>query len=207
MLRVLGKRQSINVRKVLWACDEIGLACTQEEWGAGTRSTSDAAFLELNPKALVPVVVDGDAVLTESNTIVRYLAARHRRTDLLPEEPLARARVEEVMDWQATEFNSAWRTAFQALVRRNPKAGSAEQIAQSLADWAAMLRLLESRFTRSGPFVCGETFTVAEIVIGVSVNRWFQSPIERPELPNVRAYLDRLLQRPASRPHIGGTTD
>lgn len=207
MLRILGKRQSINVRKVLWTCDEIGIPFVQEEWGAGTRPTTEPAFLSLNPKALVPVVIDDDAVLTESNTIVRYLAAKHGRGDFLPTTPLARARVEELMDWQATEFNGAWRVAFQAIVRKNPNAGSAEQVQRSLDEWADMMRLLEARLGGSGPFVLGQTFTVADIVIGVSINRWFQTPMRRPELPTVRAYLDRLLQRPAAGTHLGGSTD
>jgi glutathione S-transferase len=134
MLRILSKRQSINVRKVLWTCDEIGVRYQQEEFGAGTRSTSKAKFLVLNPKALVPVLIDGDAVLTGSNTIVRYIAAKCDGSDLLPTEPLARARVEELMDWQATEFNAAWRVAFLAIVRKTPNTGSPDQIRQSLAD-------------------------------------------------------------------------
>ena len=207
MLRVLGKRQSINVRKVLWTCDEIGVSYTQEDWGAGTRPTSDDEFRVLSSKGLVPVLIDKDAVLTESNTIVRYLANKHHRADLLPNEPLARAQVEEMMDWQATEFNSAWRIAFQAIVRKNPAAGSAEQICQSLADWTAMLTLLEQRLTASRLYICGDAFSVADVVVGLSVNRWFQSPIARPELPSVKAYFDRLMQRPAAKPHLGGDTD
>lgn len=207
MLRILGKLQSINVRKVLWACDEIGVAYRQEAWGAGTRPTSDPAFLALNPKRLVPVLVDGDVVLTESNSIVRYLAARHGRRDLLPDEPLARARVEEAMDWQATEFNSAWRVAFQALVRCNPDAGTPAQVARSLADWDAMLALLDARLMASGPYVCGDTFTVADIVIGLSVNRWFQAPIDRPSRPAVEHYFGRLRERGAAHRYLGGDTD
>ena len=206
-LRVLGKRQSINVRKVLWTCDEIGAVYFREDWGAGTRATSEISFLELNPKALVPVLVDGDLVLTESNTIVRYLVAKHRRYDLLPDGPPARARVEEMMDWQATEFNTAWRVAFQVLVRRNPNAGGPDQLRQSLTDWTAMLQLLDARLARYGPYACGETFTAADIVIGLSVNRWFQSPIERPVLPHVQAYYDLLLLRPAAASHLAGATD
>lgn len=207
LLRILGKRQSINVRKVLWTCDEIGVPYVLEEWGVSRRPTSDPRFLAFNPKALVPVLIDDGLVLTESNAIVRYLAAKFHRDDLLPADPQARALVEEMMDWQATEFNAAWRIAFQAIVRKNPKAGSEAQIDQSLREWTAMLRLLEHRMIAAGPYVCGEAFTVADIVIGLSVNRWFQAPIERAEVPGVRAYLERLLVRPAAKPHLGSGTD
>lgn len=207
MLRVLGQARSINVRKVLWACDEIGIRYRQEDWGAGTRPTSDPAFAALSPKQLVPVVVDGDVVLTESNTIVRYLAARHRRHDLLPREPLARALVEEAMDWQATEFNAAWRVAFQALVRRDPAAGSAAAVAGSRHDWNAMVELLDRRLGARGPYVCGGAFTVADIVIGLSVNRWRQAPMPRPRLEAVERYYALLLERGAARRYIGGDTD
>ena len=207
MLRILGKRQSINVRKVLWACDEMGLLYDQEEWGAGTRLTSEPEFQALNPKGLVPVLIDDGAVITESNTILRYLASTHGRTDLLPAEPIARARVEEMMDWQATELNWSWRPPFQAIVRHSASAGSPAQIEQSLADWRSIMMLLEARLAKGAPYVCGETFTLADIVIGLSVNRWFQTPITRPSLPQVRKYFDRLAHRPASHPHLGGTTD
>lgn len=207
MLRILGKRQSINVRKVLWTCDEIGLDYLQEDWGAGTRAVSDPEFLALNPKALVPVLVDGGEVLTESNTIVRYLAARHRRTDLLPADAMARAQVEEMMDWQATELNGSWRAAFLALARKSPGAWTPEQVRASRAEWAAMMQVLEQRLAAGGPHVCGDTFTLADIVIGLSVNRWFQTPMERPDLPRAHAYWQRLMQRPAAKPHLGGATD
>jgi glutathione S-transferase len=207
MLRILGKRQSINVRKVLWACDEIGVPYSQEEWGAGTRATSEAEFRLLNPKGLVPVIVDGDKILTESNTIVRYLSMKHGRADLLPLEPLARARVEEVMDWQATELNWSWRVAFQSIVRRNEHAGTADQIAESLAEWTRMMLLLEERLSDAWLCACGTDFTAADIVIGLSINRWFQTPMERPALPHIESYFRKLIERPAAAPYLGGNTD
>lgn len=91
MLRVLGKASSINVRKVLWTCQELGLTLEREDWGSGFRSTQEPAFLALNPNGLVPVLIDGERVLWESNTICRYLVGREGRRDLLPQEP-ARAR-------------------------------------------------------------------------------------------------------------------
>lgn len=207
MLRVLGKATSINVRKVLWTCDEIGLDYEREDWATAALPTADPEFQALNPKGLVPVIVDGDAVLTESNTIVRYLAARHGRHDLLPEAPLARARVEELMDWQATEFNNAWRVAFPALVRGNPAGATPAQVARSVGEWTAAVALLESRLARTGPYACGADFTVADVVIGLSVNRWLQAPIDRPSLPAVERYFARLVERPAARPYLGGATD
>ena len=88
MLRIIGKASSINVRKVLWACEEIGIAYTRED---------SALEMALNPNGLVPVMVDGDFVLWESNTILRYLANKWRATSLLPTEPRARAEVSSVM--------------------------------------------------------------------------------------------------------------
>ncbi|GGF57511.1 glutathione S-transferase [Azorhizobium oxalatiphilum] len=206
-VRLLGHPRSINVRKVRWTCDEIGLDYVQEDWGGNTRSTADAAFRVLSPKGLVPVLVDGPLVLTESNTIMRYLAAKHGRDDLLPADPIGRARVEEVMDWQATEFNAAWRPAFLSIVRGSPHAGTDEQVRASLNEWSRMLRLLEGRLADGRRHVCGGAFTLADIVIGLSVNRWFQTPMARPDMPLSRAYFARLMERPAARAYMGGDTD
>lgn len=207
MLTVLGNKRSINVRKVLWTCEEIGVAYCQDDWGAGARPTSSLEFLKFNPKGLVPVVIDGEAVLTESNTIVRYLAAKSGRMDLLPYEPLARARIEEVMDWQATELNGSWRAAFVSIVRKNPTAGTPEQVAASIAEWSRMMGILEQRLSDTRAHVCGATFTVADIVTGLSVNRWHRAPIDKPTLPLVDAYFAKLARRPAARKYLGEGTD
>ncbi len=118
MIRILGKRSSINVRKVLWTCEEAGIEYQQEDYGSGYSPLDTPEFLALNPNALVPVLVDDDFVLWESNSICRYLARKVGRDDLLPSALRAAAQVEHWMDWQATEFNSAWRYAFTGLVRK-----------------------------------------------------------------------------------------
>ncbi|MEM7378311.1 MAG: glutathione S-transferase, partial [Pseudomonadota bacterium] len=134
MLRILGKPTSINVRKVLWTCAELSLPYTLEPWGTGELDVDDAAFLDLNPNALVPVIVDGDAVLWESNTVCRYLAASVEREDLLPSSPAARAQVEQWMDWQATELNGSWRVVFMARVRAETGHADAE-VDASVSAW------------------------------------------------------------------------
>jgi glutathione S-transferase len=197
MLKVLGRVSSINVRKVLWACDEIGIAYEREDWGTGFKSTRTPEFLALNPVGLIPVIIDGDVVLRESNTIVRYLAGKHGRTDLLPAAHDARAHVEVWMDWQATDFGSSWLYAFHALVRKTPGYDNPAEIPASIARWTANMTLLDNALQKSGGFIAGSIFTVADICIGLSVNRWLKTPIERPAFAAVSDYYQRLLQRPA----------
>jgi glutathione S-transferase len=203
MVRLLGKASSINVRKVMWTCAELGIPFEREDWGSGFRSTQDPAFLALNPNAMVPVLVDGDAVLWESNTICRYLATRYgdgSATSLLPRDALARAKVEQWMDWQATELNNAWRYAFMGLVRGSAAHQDPEQIAASLAGWNRQMGLLERQLVASGDYVTGAAFTLADVVLGLSAHRWRKTPMnERPDCPAIAAWMARLAARPGAR--------
>ena len=149
MLRILGKPTSINVRKVLWLCEELALPHELETWGTGYRDTAAPEFAALNPNRLVPVLVDGDAVLWESNTICRYLAAKAGREDLLPRDPLARAGIEQWMDWQAGEFNNAWRYAYMHLVRKSPAHQDLAAVAASAANWNRHVSILDEQIGRA----------------------------------------------------------
>lgn len=193
-LRVLGRVLSINVRKVLWTCAELDLPFEHVE--------QDAALLAHNPNAMVPVIRDGDFVLWESNAICRYLARKHPHGTLLPDDPHARALVEQWMDWQATELNAAWRYAFLGLVRKSPDHADAREIAASLESWHRHMRMLDGHLSRGGQFMTGEFFTLADVVIGLATHRWLASPIERPHLDAVLGYYQRLSVRPAFRAHV-----
>ena len=197
MIRILGKASSINVRKVLWTCAELELPFEREDWGSGFRPTDAPEFLALNPNAMVPVLVDGDTVLWESNTICRYLSDRYGNGRLLPGDPVQRARVEQWMDWQATELNNAWRYAFMALMRDSAAHRDAVQVAASAAQWNRHMRILDGQLERTGAFAAGAEFSLADIVLGLSVNRWLMTPIERPLLSAVDSYVARLRERPA----------
>lgn len=200
-VRILGKPTSINVRKVLWTCAELRVACELEHWGTGFRDPNDPAFLSLNPNALVPVLVEDDFVLWESNAICRYLAASRGAEWLLPSAPRARALVEQWMDWQSTELNPAWRYAFMALVRRSPAHSDPAAIEASVAQWNRQMAILDARLSRTGAYVAGEQFTLADVVLGLATHRFFATPIERRPLPAVEAYYERLTVRPAFREH------
>jgi glutathione S-transferase len=199
MLRLLGRTSSINVRKVLWTCAEVGRPFEREDWGLGFRPTSDASFTALNPNALVPVVRDGDFVLWESNTICRWLAAEAGRDDLLPAAPRERANVERWMDWQAGELNNAWRYAFMSLVRQSPAHQDAAAVVASAAEWNRLMAMLDARLQQH-EHAAGAVFTLADIVLGLSTHRWLSTPIERPPLPAVQAWYARLRAR-AAFPH------
>ena len=201
MLQLLGRSSSINVRKVLWVCDEIGIPYQREDWGTGFRSTKEPAFLALNPNALVPVIKDGDFVLWESNTICRYLAGKHGRADLLPIEPKARALVERWMDWMTTELTFAYRYAFSALVRRRPGYDDAAQVGASIRNWNQQMGILDGQLAKTGAYAAGGDFTMADVPVGLAVHRWLYSPIERTDWPAVTAYYGRLRARPHFQPH------
>ena len=203
MLKVLGRTSSINVRKVLWSCSVMKLAVGQEDWGIGFRDTKTPEYLALNPNGLIPVMIDGDVVLWESNTICRYLAARERRDDLLPSRSAERASVEQWMDWQNTELNNAWRYAFMSLVRRSPAHRDADALVASVVEWNRHMAILDARLAATGAYVTGDTFTLADLVLGLATRRWLITPIERPSLLAVDAWFARLARQAGFEEHCG----
>jgi glutathione S-transferase len=204
-MRILGRTSSLNVRKVIWTAAEAGLAFEQEAEWAGARDTRSPEFLALNPNGLVPVLISDKGVLWESNTICRYLAGRANRTDLLPAAPFARAAVETWMDWQASELNSAWRAAFLSRVRGSPEFDAAA-VARSIEQWNGLMSILERRLAETGAFVAGADFTLADIVLGLSLQRWLLTPIPRPPSPALLAWRERIQARAAAQAWIDPAT-
>ena len=206
MLKVLGRVTSINVRKVLWAADELGMAYQREDWGLPLRDLQVSEFLALNPNGQVPVLLDGDFALWESNAILVYLAEKAGDGRLLPGEMQARGVVLQWLGWQASELNPSWGYAVQALIRRTPGYDDPERIAQSMRAWGVKMAILEGQLERGGPFVAGEALTIADIALGLSVHRWMSAAAEKPELPAVREYYERLRGREAGARRMGVET-
>jgi len=199
MLKVYGRPNSINVRKVLWTLGELGLQYEREDWGRGFKSTDDPAFRRINPVGVVPVVDDGAFRLRESNSIVRYLAEKHGRADLYPKALEARATVESFMDWASTELASGMRPVFHGLVVKNP--AYVGMVDAGAKEWAQQMQILEDHLAAKGPYVMGESFTIGDIPVGLAVNRWFSIDFRKPALKVVSAYYDRLSERPAYKAH------
>jgi len=195
MLRILGKASSINVRKVLWTCAELQIPFEREDWSSGFKPTDTPEFLALNPCAMVPVIQDGDFTLWESNTIIRYLAGDHGGADLYPTEPRTRARVDQWIDWQASELNRSWSYALMSLVRQSPDHQDSAALLNGVDQWSKTMGILDQQLQKTGAYVSGEQFSLADIPIGLSVNRWFETPLAHPDYAAVSAYYQRLSQR------------
>lgn len=194
MVTVLGRTTSINVRKVLWALDELDMRYEREDWGLPLRDPNVPEFLKLNPNGQVPVLLDGDTVLWESNAILIHLAWASGR--LLSNDVRHRAVALQWLAWQGSELNPAWSYAVQALVRRMPGYDDPARIAASMEQWTAKMLILEARLAGAA-FVAGDAFSIADIALGLSVHRWMMTPCDKPALKAVAAYRDRLRERPA----------
>ena len=197
MMRVLGRITSINVRKVLWALDELGLAYDREDWGLPIRDPKVPEFLALNPNGQVPVLIDGDFSMWESNAILVYLAERYGMGILLPDDIQTRALALQWLGWQVSDLNPAWMYAVLALQRKVPGYDNAERIAESLTRWTARMDILEAELAKGRPFIAGDSFSIADIAMGLSIHRWFCLPAEKKAMPATEAYYRRLLAREA----------
>lgn len=196
MVQVLGRVTSINVRKVLWALDEMGEAYTQHDWGLPIRDPHVPEFLALNPNAQIPVLIEDDGTsLWESNGLLVYLA-QTRRT-LLPEGRHELGLALQWLGWQATELNGSWGYVVPALLRKMPGFNDQARIDAAIVRWTGTMVILEAELAKGNQYLAGMEFSVADIAIGLSCHRWFMTPFDKPDLPAVRGYYDRLRERQA----------
>jgi len=204
VLRLWGRLSSINVRKVVWAAQELGISLQRTDAGGQFGIVREAHYLSLNPNGLVPLIEDEDTgvVLWESNPIVRYLCARHAPGELYPEDIATRFAAEQWMDWQQTTLNPAGRDAFIQWIRTPAAQRNDALIAASVAATEPLLDLLDARLARQ-PFLAGERFTMADIPVGCEIHRWWGLPQERAARP----HLERWYQAVSSRTSARGVLD
>ena len=196
-LKIWGRMSSINVKKVVWTAQELGLEFQRNEAGGQFGLVKTPEYLRLNPNALVPVMEDGDFVLWESNVIVRYLCAKHSPGQLYPSDLRERFEAERWMDWQQTTFSPASRPGFWQLIRTAPEQRNAQVISDSNAAVEALLATLDAQLGRHA-FVAGDRFTMADVVLGCEAHRWFGLPQPRQSWPNVERWYQGLRARQAS---------
>ena len=200
MLKIIGRASSANVMKVLWLCDEIGLAYEREDAGLHYGRTRDPDMLEMNPNATVPTVVDEGFVLWESNSIVRYLANQHK-SDLYPADLRERALAERWMDWQLAVFGPAMAPVFQGLIRTPPEKRDMKAIEAARDRWSNAVAIID-RYLGKTEYLAGPRFTIGDIPVGVMAHRWFALDIKREDYPNAKRWYEALTKRPPYRKYI-----
>jgi glutathione S-transferase len=194
VLRIWGRSNSINVQKVLWCCEELDVPYHRVDVGGPFGGNREPEYLRLNPNGLVPTISDGGFVLWESNAIVRYLAARHGMGTLCPEDLAERADADRWMDWQMGTLWASFRPAFIGLVRTPPDERDQAGIATATRNTADNLAILDAHLA-DRDYVTGPSLTMADIPLGVTAYRWFNLDIERPPMPNLEAWYERLRAR------------
>jgi glutathione S-transferase len=191
MLTIWGRLNSHNVKKVAWFVEELGLPYVRHDVGGSFGM--DEAYLAKNPNALIPTIEDHGFVLWESNTILRYLAARYAPERFWPEDPAARALADRWMDWQFG-YADAQRDLFINLVRRAPQDRDDAAISRSIKACAQQMAILDAHLAHS-PWLSGNLFGVGDVPMGVYAYTWFALPIDRPELPHLAGWYARLQAR------------
>ena len=208
MLEIWGRRNSLNVQKVMWAVGEMGLDYVRHDVAGSFGKTDTAEYIAMNPNRIVPVIVDDGFVLWESNACVRYLAAKHGSGSLYPTDSRACALADQWMTWLNTTLSPAMMIPFVALLRTPAEERNQTALEESAAKLGDLFQLLNDHLANHR-FVVGDEFTMGDIPLGCATWRFYHMEIERPTLPNVETWYARLLERPAYQQHVAfpfGTT-
>ena len=198
MLKIWGRNNSVNVQKVLWCCEEMQIQYQRLDAGGSFGVINTPQYRALNPNGLVPTIEDGPFVLWESNTIVRYLAAKYSAGKLWPEDLKVRAEGDKWMDWQISMFWPSFRPLFWNLVRTPVDQRDEKAIEESRLKTGEILEYLDSHL-KNRMYVAGEDLTMGDIPMGCAIWRWMALPIERPVLSYLQRWFDTLRERPAYR--------
>ncbi len=202
MLVVWGRKNSLNVQKVMWVAGELGLAHERKDVGGPFGGLDTADYGALNPNRLVPTIVDNDGTtIWESHSIVRYLAARYGAGILWPSEPAARALADCWLDWMHTTLLPHLAPVFIGLIRTPAEKRDMAKITQAAHAMGETWRILDAHLA-GRRFVAAEALTMGDIAVGAACYRYHALDIERPELVNIAAWYERLQQREPFRTHV-----
>lgn len=189
-MRIWGRANSSNVKKVLWCAEELGLPYERIDAGGAFGRLADPEFRALNPNGMVPVIEDDGVVAWESNAIVRYLAARHGAGTLWPEDPAVRVLGDRWMDWVHL-MAAPYATVVGNVVRKAPADRDHAAVAAGIERLSELFARVDAHLARE-PYLGGAAFTMADIPLGAYIYAWFEMPIERPAMPHLEDWYHRL---------------
>ena len=202
MMRLWGRKSSINVQKVLWCLADLGLkeGADFERIDAGLQFgiVRSPEFLKLNPNGLVPALEDQGLVLWESNTILRYLASQHDKNKRFPSSIATQFSSEKWMDWQVGTLWPVLRPTFIGLTRVPEAEQDHARIQKAYQDTNQLFALL-NQILESQAYCSGEQFHIGDIVLALCVHRWIllnetfpKQTGERTNLKNINRWLKQL---------------
>ncbi|HZP98499.1 MAG TPA: glutathione S-transferase family protein [Reyranella sp.] len=201
MLKVWGRDTSSNVQKVMWAVAEIGLPVERIDIGGPFGKNREKAYMAINPNGLVPTIEEEDGyTLWESNSIVRYLAAKHR-SSLEPADLRQRGLAQKWMDWQLTVMAPAIGPLFLGMVRTPAAERNMKAIEDSKAKTGAAARMLDEQLART-QFLAGDAFSYGDIPVGIMVWRYRELAPEQPPLKNLDRWYAAIRARPGFEKHV-----
>jgi len=196
MLKLWGRINSTNVKKALWCLEELNVEYTRVDAGGAFGVVGEADYVAKNPNQLVPCLEDGELVLWESNAIVRYLAAQYGEGMLWQVDPAQRALADKWMDWVTSSLAAPFRTVFWNMVRTAPELRDMPAVHGATAECGRLLAIADRTLSEQ-PYLSGASFGMGDIPLGCFAYAWFEMPIERPDLPHLQAWYERLQQRAA----------
>ena len=201
MLRIWGRRNSINVQKVLWCCAELDVKYERVDAGMEHGVNNTPEYRALNPNGLVPTIDHDGFILWESHAIVRYLSGLYGLGTLWPGSPRAFAEADRWMEWYNTTLWSNLRPVFWNLVRVAPEKRDMGLVNESIKRLAANFEIADAHLAKKRYFG-GRDFTMGDIPLGVAAFRWFNLPIDRPAQPRIEGWYARLKERKPYQTHI-----
>lgn len=199
MIKLLGRATSANVQKVLFLLEELRIPYSREDYGRQFGNTLTDAYRALNPNAKVPTLIDGEVVIWESNTILRYLADLHAPA-LHGSTPAERTEVQRWMDWVLASVNAPFLAVFRDA--KNPPESRAADFASQSTTLVDQLKILDSHLANR-EWIALDRFTLAEVSLGPIISRCLAFPIERPGLPALKKWQAAVEARPAFQVAIG----
>jgi glutathione S-transferase len=196
-LTIWGRANSVNVQKVLWCLRELDLGYERIDAGMQFGRNHEPEYLAMNPNARVPTLVEGDFVLWESNSIMRYLCMAHRPgSSVYPSEPRRRAAVDRWLDWTLSTVQPVDRPVFWALVRTPPEKRDMVAIQKDVDAEALVWRIADHHLS-TRRFIEGDDFTIADIAIGAYARRWLGvEGVTKPKLQNLERWFAQFATRP-----------
>ena len=202
VIKIWGRNTSSNVQKVMWAIGEIGLPHQRIDVGGQFGKNREPAYLAMNPNGLVPTLEEEDGfLLWESNSIVRYLAAKHKAATLEPADLRARALASKWMDWQLTVAGPAIFGCFWGLIRTAPEKRDHAVIEDSKKKTTAAMSMMDQQLAKTA-YLAGDDFSYGDIPVGIIAYRYRQLVPERPSLPNFERWYAAISSRQAFKDHV-----